>query len=220
VLVAKVMMVDTTLTTAEFAGAGLAFCAWGVLAVHARLRVALIALLFCGYVIAERLEPFQFGATASSFGWIPFLGFMSSSPEIGVLSFFQKFFLFGSSIWLLAKAGLRLRSSTLVVAVVLFIASQAETFLPNRSAEITDAVMALLIGAMFALVENETRRNTAPVKQPQRRPHITAFGHRTADGTIAKTSTILPVRVRDHAGASCQDRAPRPDSRRRSGSVG
>ena len=213
-------MVDTTLTTAELAGAGLAFCGWGVLAVGARLRVAAIALLFCGYVIAERLEPFQFGATASSFGWIPFLGFMSSSPEIGVLSFFQKFFLFGSSIWLLAKAGLRLRSSTLVVAIVLFITSQAETFLPNRSAEITDAVMALLIGAMFAPVENETRRNTASVKQPQRRPHIAAFGHRTAEGTIAKTSTILPVRVKDREGASCQDKAPRSDSRTPSGLVG
>ena len=104
VLVAKVMMVDTTLTTAELAGAGLAFCAWGVLADHARLRVAVIALLFCGYVVAERLEPFQFGATARSFGWIPFLGLMSSSPEIGVLSFLQKFFLFGSSIWLCAIA--------------------------------------------------------------------------------------------------------------------
>jgi hypothetical protein len=126
---------------------------------------------------------------------------MSSSPEIGVLSFFQKFFLFGSSIWLLAKSGLRLRSSTLVVAVILFITSQAETFLPNRSAEITDTVMALLIGAMFALMENETRRNSAPVKRPQRRPHIADFGCRTADGTIAKTSTILPVRVRDREGA-------------------
>ena len=165
VIVAEVVIVDTTLTTAEIAGAGLAFCAWGVLAVGPRLRVALIALLFCGYVIAERLEPFQFGATAGSFGWIPFLGFMSSSPEIGGLSFFQKFFLFGSSIWLLAKAGLRLRSSTLVVAVILFITSLAETFLPNRSAGITDAVMALLIGAMFALVEGETRRQRVPVKR-------------------------------------------------------
>ena len=67
VLVAKVMMVDTTLTTAEIAGAALAFFAWSVLAVHVRLRVSVIALLFCGYVIAERLEPFQFGSTSASF---------------------------------------------------------------------------------------------------------------------------------------------------------
>ena len=46
VIVAKVMIVDTTLTMAEVAGAGLAFCVWGILAVRTRLRVTLIALLF------------------------------------------------------------------------------------------------------------------------------------------------------------------------------
>ena len=198
VLVAKVMMVDTTLTTAELAGAGLAFCAWGVLADHARLRVAVIALLFCGYVVAERLEPFQFGATARSFGWIPFLGLMSSSPEIGVLSFLQKFFLFGSSIWLLAKAGLRLRLSIAIIAAILFITSYAEAYLRNRSAEVTDTVMALIIGAMFALVENETRRNDAPFKEPQRGPRIAVSRRKpAADGPVAGSRTIGPRRVND-----------------------
>jgi VanZ family protein len=220
VIVAKVVMVYTTLTPAEITGAGLALCAWGVLALDARLRDIVIVLLFGGYVVAERLEPFQSAGIAGSFSWIPFLGFMSSSPEIGVLSFFQKFFLFGSSIWLLARAGLQLWSSTLVVAVILFITSQAETLLPKRSAEITDAVMALLIGAMFALVQGKTRRNSAAVKEPQRRPHIAPFGHRAADSTIAKTSPILPVRVRNVKVLSCQDKAARPASRRPSGSVG
>jgi VanZ family protein len=77
VIVAKVMIVDTMLTTAEVAGAGLAFCVWGILAGGTRLRVTLIALLFCGYVIAGRLEPFEFLASGRAFGWIPFLGFMS-----------------------------------------------------------------------------------------------------------------------------------------------
>ena len=167
-------MVDTTLTTAEIAGAALALCAWSVLAVHVRLRVSVIALLFFGYVIAERLEPFQFGSTAASFSWVPFLGFISSSPEIGVLSFFQKFFLFGSSIWLLAQAGLRLGSSMVVVAAILFITSYAEAYLPNRSAEITDTVMALIIGAIFALIETRTRRNDAD-KEPQRGPPTSLF---------------------------------------------
>src|SRR6516162_1522460 len=45
----------------------------------------------CGYVIAERLEPFQFGATAGSFSWVPFLGFMSSSFEGPFYHFFRNF---------------------------------------------------------------------------------------------------------------------------------
>jgi len=198
VLVAKVIMVDTTLATAEIAGAALAFCAWSVLAVHVRLRVVMIALLFCGYVIAERLEPFQFGGTAGSFSWVPFLGFISSSAEIGVLSFFQKFFLFGSSIWLLAKAGLRLRLSIAIIAAILFMTSYAEAYLPNRSAEVTDTVMALIIGAVFALIEKDTRRNDSPVKEPQRGPHI-AISRRepVADGPVADARTIRQSRVND-----------------------
>ena len=205
VLVAKVMMVDTTLTTAEIAGAGLAFCVLGVLAFHARLRVALIALLFFGYVIAERLEPFHFGGTAGAFSWVPFLSFMSSSPEIGVLSFFQKFFLFGSSIWLIAQAGLRLGSSMVVVAAILFITSYAEAYLPNRSAEITDTVMALIIGAIFALIDTKTRRNDAD-KEPQRGPRLTVSGREpVADGSVANSRTIGPSRVNDGE----RDLAPR-----------
>jgi len=64
VLAAEVAMVHSTLTMAEIVGAGLAVGGWGVLAFDARLRNIVIALLFGGYVIAERLEPFQFGASA------------------------------------------------------------------------------------------------------------------------------------------------------------
>jgi VanZ family protein len=198
VLVAKVMMVDTTLTTAEIAGAALALCAWSVLAVHVRLRTSVIALFFCGYVIAERLEPFQFGSTAASFSWVPFLGFMSSSPEIGVLSFFQKFFLFGSSIWLLAQAGLRLRLSIAIIAAILFMTSYAEAYLPNRSAEVTDTVMALIIGAVFALIEKDTRRNDSPVKELQRGPRLTLSKRGSgANRPVADPRTIGPSREPD-----------------------
>jgi VanZ family protein len=195
---AKVMMVDTTLTTAEIAGAGLALCTWSVLAVQVRLRASVIALLFCGYVIAERLEPFQFGSTAAPFTWVPFLGFMSSSPEMGVLSFFQKFFLFGSSIWLLAQAGLRLRLSIAIIAGILFMTSYAEAYLPNRSAEVTDTVMALIIGAVFALIEKDTRSNNSPVKEPQRGPRlIDSRREPGANRPVADPTTIGPSRVND-----------------------
>ncbi|TMJ57283.1 MAG: VanZ family protein [Alphaproteobacteria bacterium] len=195
VIVAKVLIVDTMLTMAEVAGAGLALCASRILVVGPRLRVTLIALLFCGYVIAGRLEPFEFLAPGRAFGWIPFLGFMSGSVEIDVLSFLEKFFLFGSSIWLLTRAGLRLRSSTFVVAAILFITGQAQTFLPNRTAEITDAAMALLIGAVFALIEDETRRNMASVPERRRSPQAAVLGPAPTSRPIVQTRTTAPVRI-------------------------
>jgi VanZ family protein len=197
VLLAKVLMVHTTLTMAEIVGAGLAVGGWGVLALGGHLRNIVIALIFSGYVIAERLEPFQFGATAGSFSWVPFLGFMSSSFEVAVLSFLQKFFFFGSSIWLVAKAGLRLRSSIIVIAVILFTTSYADAYLPNRTAEITDTAMALLIGALFALSETKARRNDASVKEPQQDQHLAASGHEPPDEPIGGSTTVGPARVND-----------------------
>ena len=62
----------------------------------------------------------------------------------------EKFFLYGSLVWLSTKAGLPLWLGTLLVALLLFITSVAELYLPGRSAEITDAVMALMVGLIMA----------------------------------------------------------------------
>ena len=152
VLAGKVMIVDATLSVAEIAGAACAIVCRGLLGFNAAFQNRLIALAFCGYVIAERLEPFMFRTTPGPFGWTPFWGFMSGDLTIDVMSFLQKFFLYGSAIWLLVGAGLRLGLATLTTAAMLLITSEAERFLPNRSAEITDALMALLIGTIFALI--------------------------------------------------------------------
>ena len=145
---------DCTRSTSAY-GAAIAFAAWLLLAVSlgARMRVTLIVLLFSAYIIAERLAPFQFAADGRVFGWIPFRSFLYGALELNILSFLEKAFLYGAVIWLLDKSGLRLGVSTILVAIVLFATSLAETHLPGRSAEITDALMALLIGAIIAAVK-------------------------------------------------------------------
>jgi VanZ family protein len=170
VLAAKVVIVGKTLSAAEIAGAASALAVWVVLTLiaSARMRLTAIAVLFAGCVIAERLAPFQFTPHAREFGWIPFHSFLYGSLELNVVSFLEKAFLYGALIWLLHRSGLRLAVSTGLVATTLFLTSWAETYLPDRSAEITDALMALLIGAIIAVVKTPTadlRRRTAKVKQ-------------------------------------------------------
>ena len=77
------------------------------------------------------------------------------------MSFLEKAFLYGSLIWLLDKSGFRPGISTILVAMMLFATSWAETYLPGRSAEITDALMALLIGAIITAIKtpSEGRRS-------------------------------------------------------------
>jgi hypothetical protein len=139
---------------------------------------------------------------------VPFLGFKAGSLELAVLSSLQKFPLFGSSIWLAAKAVLQLRPSIIVTAAILFAMSYADAYLPNRAAEIIDTLMALLIGAIFALLATNTRRNDAPVKEPQRGRQPAASGREPADKPITEARTAAPPPIDDRKNRP----GPRTDS--------
>ena len=166
---AKVLVIGVVIRLADPVGAGLALIIWLFLLLFpVRLRIGVAGLVLCAYVVGLRLEPFTFQAVAHEFGWIPFHSFLYGSLELNVVSFLEKAFLYGALIWLLHRSGLRLAVSTGLVATTLFLTSWAETYLPDRSAEITDALMALLIGAIIAVVKTPTadlRRRTAKVKQ-------------------------------------------------------
>jgi len=161
VLFSKILIISASLSVAEVAGAVVAYLIWLIFYSNRRTYVVMVLVLFAATVIAQRLEPFQFADHQVPFGWIPFRSFMYGSIDVDVLSFLEKFFLYGSSIWLLAEAGVSNRSATGIVAGTLFATSIAETYLPHRSAEITDAMMALAIGGIFALIRDQRRREEA-----------------------------------------------------------
>src|SRR5205085_2347253 len=144
VTAARIAIVGKVLSTGEIIGAAAALCIWPVaLCITRQRRAAVLACMLLGYVIIERLQPFVFDPTPRQFGWLPFRSFMEGSLEVNVLAFLEKCFLYGGLLFLLAAAGHRLRNSTILVAVLLFCTSWAETFLPGRSAEVTDAVLVL-----------------------------------------------------------------------------
>ena len=94
----------------------------------------------------------MFQETPREFGWLPFRSFMEGSLELNTLAFLEKSFLYGSLLFLLGEAGWPLRRSSMFMAFLLLTTSWAETYLPGRSAESTDAVLVLLIAAGFALL--------------------------------------------------------------------
>src|SRR5204863_9406526 len=109
----------------------------------ARIRVTATALLFSAYIVAERLEPFQFSGYGRTFGWISFRSLLYGSVEVNIISFLEKTFLYGVLIWLLEKSGLRTGVCTILVALMLFAVSWAETYVPGGSSELIDAPRAL-----------------------------------------------------------------------------
>jgi VanZ family protein len=158
VMVGKIFVIGSSLSLEELGGVGLAFGL--MLLAPPRLMAALCAPLLLSYIVTARLEPFTWLAVPRPFGWIPFFSLMQGSIFVDSLSFLEKFFLYGGMIWLLSRLGVGLRAGTLAVAAVLFATSWAERYLPGRSAEITDAVLAAITGLVFALVDKGTPRRS------------------------------------------------------------
>ena len=162
VLVAEVLIIDTTLRPAEPVGAGIALVAWLTLTtLPVRVRVGVVGAVPCAYVITLQLEPFEFQATARGFDWVPFRGLMLGEPKAAALSLLEKFFLYGCAIFLLGAAFHRRLAAVVAVTAMVLVTSWLEMYLPQRSAEITDTVIALMIGLAFVLLPSDRE---APVR--------------------------------------------------------
>ncbi len=157
-LVARILIVDTVLSVPEIAGAGIALCLWPVMRLLShRRRAAVLFVLLGAAVVIGRLQPFQFQSTARDFGWMPFRSLIAGSIAVNVMSFCEKSFLYGALLYLFTEAGGRLRTAVLIVGGTLFATSWIETHLPGRSAEITDAIMVLLLAGAIALLRGKWR---------------------------------------------------------------
>jgi VanZ family protein len=152
VFAGKVLIESLVLTLPEVVGGAAAVALWLIVGNGGRQTAMVVVAVLAGAVTAARLEPFHFVPAQQTFGWLPFGSFLAGSLSVNTMAFLEKFFLYGSLIWLLNRAGLRLRVATLSVVLLLFATSVVELYLPGRSAEITDAVMALMIGLVIALM--------------------------------------------------------------------
>jgi len=153
----RVLIIGNTLKLDDLLSAAGAWLLWIVLLRRLPGRFGILAFVFATMVTMERLEPFRFEALPRAFGWIPFASFMHGSTGVDIQAFCQKFYEYGGVIWLLNRAGVRLIVSTVLTATLLFATSFAERWVPGRSAEITDAIMALVLGSVFAALPEGER---------------------------------------------------------------
>jgi hypothetical protein len=107
-----------------------------------------------------------------AFGWLPFRSFLNGSFGVNVQSLFEKAFLYGSLIWIAARAGLKLQVATTAATMLLLMTSVVEIYLPGRSAEITDALITLLMGTIIVALTGSvhvSEHETSASKQRIRR---------------------------------------------------
>ena len=156
---AKVLITDLIVKPADLLGCLIAFLLWLLLFAQMRACYLVLSLPYLALLLVTILAPFSFSdMQLRDYGWVPFKSLMSGSIGVNVQSFCEKTALYGGMIWLLARGGFSFIIATLLTAGLIFVTTYMQTFLPGRSAEITDVVICLLIGIVFAVLPKSAPR--------------------------------------------------------------
>jgi membrane associated rhomboid family serine protease len=95
------------------------------------------------------LAPFAFQDRAQPFSWLPFQAAFTSEWVTALVVLLGKLFLYGSLLWLIRESGVPLAIATAATAAVLAAIEVTQMYLPGRSPEITDPVIALILAWVF-----------------------------------------------------------------------
>ena len=87
--------------------------------------------------------------------------FMRGSISAAVVSFFEKVFVYGSLIWLLMRTGMGWVWATAAAASMVMVLRMIQVYLPNRSAEITDVLMVLILAGILRLTSRPIQNTPA-----------------------------------------------------------
>lgn len=177
VWVAKILILHNQLTASEAVGGIAGLIAWAILGRAGDRRVAAMTALVLGlWIVASRLTPFVFTAHSSAFGWVPFAALMQGSMSINTIALLEKSFVYGTMLWALGRAGLRLPAGAASLAAMLALLAWLQTHIPGRSADITDAAIALAMAVIIALLTATVGVPTAEPQKPtvryKRRPRM------------------------------------------------
>ena len=153
---AKVLIVNQSLNLSEIAGAIITLFLAGLSG--KRIYPAVLALLFAVVVVLSRVLPWHATAIIKPFQWVPFYSLLHGSLTVDILAFCEKIFLYGTLLLLLVEAGLPLTLACLGECITLLATSILQTRMGGRSAEITDAVIPLLLAIVYVILDRQTRR--------------------------------------------------------------
>jgi hypothetical protein len=141
----RVLIFTRSVSLIEIAGAAAVFAT----ACIVRFRPAPTALLVAIAIVIRGLAPFEFSSTPQRFSWLPFQASLLLEWEPALTILLGKVFVYGVLVWLLRESGARLALAVGTTAVLLASIEAIQRYIPAHSAEITDPVVAVLIGWVF-----------------------------------------------------------------------
>lgn len=179
VLVSRLGILNATLSPEEAGGTIAAMLVWALLLCRApgRIRAGIIAAGFAVWLILQSLAPFHFSAEPRHFGWIPFLSFLNAPSEVAVRSFLEKSFEYGAFAWLLVRSGIPWPVAAGGGTALMIGLRALQVYLPGRSAEITDAILFVLLACVMRLMDADAESNRARQARKREAAHSGSWGY-------------------------------------------
>ncbi len=111
-----------------------------------------LAALFAGLIVIRGLAPYHFTSVATHFSWVPF-GVMFQSDRMAAMSIMLgKTFVYGTFVWLLRDSGWRMRYAAAAAATTLAAIEVTQVYLPGRTPEVTDPLLALILAWVLSVI--------------------------------------------------------------------
>jgi VanZ family protein len=152
----RIFIPSRSLALDEVAGAVLALLAWEIVPAKRRLTIG-VWMALSAILLAE-LAPFHFTAHAAPFYWTPLGATFENERWGAVVILMRKTFFYGAAIWLLVRSGVRFPVAGGALAVALFMLEMVQRYLPGRTPEITDSLIALVMtAALWAIGDRRGR---------------------------------------------------------------
>jgi hypothetical protein len=129
------------------------------------------AWAFLATIVFRGLAPFHFSTSALPFEWIPFSGFLNMDWQSGIQVIAEKFFWYGTAIWLMRRSGMRNVPATALVATVLLGIELTQTHLPGHVAEITDPLWAIFTSVAIVAIARNPKPANPSLSDELRRTH-------------------------------------------------
>ena len=127
------------------------------------VSLAIVTCALLGVIAASALAPFQF-AWVGGFQWVPFAGSLSGDPLAALPSLLEKLYWYGSLVFFVRYLGLSHIGTAVGVGVLLLGLELAQLWLPSRTPEITDPLLALLLASLMKPVFDRVRESAGAAR--------------------------------------------------------
>ena len=142
-IAAQMVIIDRIVSAEEVAGAAIALALWRFSPRASRARWCV--WLLASAILLSELRPFYFLSVPQPFSWIPFVATLEAGRDSAVIVIARKAFDYGALVFALRCAGWPWLRAGFAVALPLAAAEAIQTYLPRRTPEITDPLLALLM---------------------------------------------------------------------------